>query len=145
MRMWVQCLASLSGLRIWPCCGSAECCRLAAATPVRTLAWELPYASGVALKKKKKKKNTFPGFPYRNVWPQNCILADECHYCTFKDKSDGLNSGSHDGLQGKGLDLKGAEHQVRKAWVSEFFWKQNHHVSPRQQLLFWVSAVCSQT
>ena len=30
-------------------------CRLAAATLIQSLAWELPYASGVALKKKEKK------------------------------------------------------------------------------------------
>ena len=31
-------------------------CRLAAIAPIRSLAWELPYASGAALKKKKKKR-----------------------------------------------------------------------------------------
>ena len=31
-------------------------CRLAAAAPIRPPAWELPYASGVALKREKKKK-----------------------------------------------------------------------------------------
>ena len=31
-------------------------CRLAAATPIGPLAWELPYAVGVALKRKKRKK-----------------------------------------------------------------------------------------
>ena len=30
--------------------------RLAAAAPIRPLAWELPYAAGVAQKRKKKKK-----------------------------------------------------------------------------------------
>ena len=30
--------------------------RLAAAAPIRPLSWELPYATGTALKKKKKKK-----------------------------------------------------------------------------------------
>ena len=39
-------------------------CRLAATALIRPLAWELPYAVGVALKKKKKKRkmgiyNTF--------------------------------------------------------------------------------------
>ena len=33
------------------------CCKPAAAALIGTLAWELPYASGAALKKKKKKKN----------------------------------------------------------------------------------------
>jgi len=31
------------------------CCRLAAAAPIRPLAWEPPYAMGVALKSRKKK------------------------------------------------------------------------------------------
>ena len=31
-------------------------CRLAFVAPIRPLAWELPYAVGIALKKKKKKK-----------------------------------------------------------------------------------------
>ena len=31
-------------------------CRLAAVAPIRPLSWELPYATGVALKKKKKEK-----------------------------------------------------------------------------------------
>ena len=30
--------------------------RLAAAAPIRPLAWELPYATGAALKKKEKKE-----------------------------------------------------------------------------------------
>jgi len=32
-------------------------CRPAAATPILPLAWELPYAAGMALKKKKRNKN----------------------------------------------------------------------------------------
>ena len=31
-------------------------CRLAAAVPIRPLAWEFPYAAGVALKRQKDKK-----------------------------------------------------------------------------------------
>ena len=31
-------------------------CRLAAAAPIRPLAWDLPYAASAALKKKRKKK-----------------------------------------------------------------------------------------
>ena len=40
-------------------CGSDPAllwCRPAAAAPIRPLAWELPHAVGLALKKKKKKK-----------------------------------------------------------------------------------------
>ena len=47
-------LALLSGLRIQHC--RELWCRLAAAAPIRPLAWELPYATGgEALKKKKKR------------------------------------------------------------------------------------------
>ena len=71
MRMQVQSLASLSGLRIWHCCKLQQrlqmqfgllwlWCGPVAASPilslawVLSLAWEFPYATGVALKKKKK-------------------------------------------------------------------------------------------
>ena len=53
--MQVQSLASPSGLRIWHCC--ELWCRLAAAALIWPLAWELPYATGVALKRKKKSKS----------------------------------------------------------------------------------------
>ena len=71
LRMWVQSLASLGGLRNWRCC-KLQCRsqmqpmallwlwhRLAAATLIHPLAWELLYAAGVALKRKKKKKKEF--------------------------------------------------------------------------------------
>ena len=38
-------------------------CRLMATAPIQPLAWELPYASGAALKAKKKKKKTSQGVP----------------------------------------------------------------------------------
>ena len=52
--MWVQSLASLSGLRIW-CCHELWC-RAAAVALIRPLAWEPPYAVGAALKKTKRLK-----------------------------------------------------------------------------------------
>ena len=65
-RMQVQSLASISGLNIRRCrelqcrsqmqLGSWLWHRLAAAAPIWPLAWELPYAAGMALKSKKKKK-----------------------------------------------------------------------------------------
>ena len=69
MRLRVQSLASLSGLRTWVAmsCGGVGriCgldpellwlwCRPAAVAHIRPLAWEPPYAVGTALKKKKKK------------------------------------------------------------------------------------------
>ena len=73
-------MASLSGLKIWCChnystghrCGSDPLylwlrCRLKAVAPILPLAWELPYAAGAALKRKrgekkegKKRKSQFP-------------------------------------------------------------------------------------
>ena len=67
MRLRVRSLASLSGLKIWHyrelwCrwqtklrSGVAVAVAQAVA-PVRPLAWEPPYAAGVALKSKKKKE-----------------------------------------------------------------------------------------
>ena len=61
MKLRVQSLALLIGLRIW--CGVGSRCGLdpellrpAAAAPIGPLAWESPYATGAALKSKKKKK-----------------------------------------------------------------------------------------
>ena len=41
-------------------------CRLTATAPIRSLAWEFPYAEGVALKKTKKKKKLL-GLPSRRA------------------------------------------------------------------------------
>ena len=64
MRTQVRSLASLSGLRIWCCESCGVGCRRgsdpvllwlwrrpAAISPIGPLAWELPYAGGVALKR----------------------------------------------------------------------------------------------
>ena len=69
MRMQIQYLALLSGLRIWHCrelwCSSqtqlwsgvnVTVRRLAATPPIWPLAWEPPYAMGVAFKKTKDKR-----------------------------------------------------------------------------------------
>ena len=47
--------------------------RLAAVAPIQPLAWEVPYATGVALKSEKKKKRipTFPGV--QKLWVLNMI------------------------------------------------------------------------
>ena len=68
MRLWVQSLASLSGLKIWHChelwCRSQT--RLGsgiavAVALIRPIAWEPPYAAGAALEKdKREKKIAFP-------------------------------------------------------------------------------------
>ena len=64
MRTWAQSLALFWGLRIW--CGHELWgrsqmqlwlwCKPAAVALIGPLAWELPYALGVALKEKRKKK-----------------------------------------------------------------------------------------
>ena len=56
MRMRVQSLASISGSGIQRCC--EPWCRLADAALISPLAWELPYAMGVALKSRKKEGGT---------------------------------------------------------------------------------------
>ena len=56
MRMQVQSLASINGLQIGRCC--ELWCRLVATAPIRPLAWEPPYATGVALRQKDKKIKT---------------------------------------------------------------------------------------
>ena len=56
MKMWVQPLASLSGLGIRSCC--ELCCRPAAAAPIGPLPWEPPYGTGVALKRHTHKKTS---------------------------------------------------------------------------------------
>ena len=55
MRIWVQSLASLSGLGIWHC--RELWCRRADAALIWPLAWELPYAANAALEFKKKQIN----------------------------------------------------------------------------------------
>ena len=63
--MWVQSMTSLGGLKIWHCCKlwySSDLmllwlwCRPATAALIWPLAWEVLYAAGVAIKRKRKKK-----------------------------------------------------------------------------------------
>ena len=102
MRMQVQSLAPLSGLKIqiclelWcrlqtrlrSCVAVAVWCRLAGTAPVKPLAWEFPYASGVARKRQIKNK-------IKSLWclnsvhtctqgcNRNCILATFEIFCLF--------------------------------------------------------------
>ena len=83
MRTWVRFLVSLSGLRI-QCCHELWCrlqtwlrsgvavlwCRLAAVAPTQPPAWERPYATSTALKKKRKKKKEFAPFCCGIVFPR---------------------------------------------------------------------------
>ena len=54
MRLRVRSLALRSGLRIWHCC--ELWCRPPATALIHPLAWDPPYAAGVALKEQKTKK-----------------------------------------------------------------------------------------
>ena len=74
MRIQVQSLTLLSGLRIQHCLVGHRCCLdpmllwlwpwPTAAAPVWSLVWELPYATGVTLKTKKK---NYPGTRYQTT------------------------------------------------------------------------------
>ena len=81
MRMRVRSLASPSGLRI-RCCPELRCrsqsgsdpallwlwCTLAAAALIQPLAWEPPYATGVALKRQKKEKHNKMGYCFLTTY-----------------------------------------------------------------------------
>ena len=54
MSCGVGCRRGSDAVLLWPWC------RLAATALIQTLAWELPYAMGVALKSLKKKKEKEP-------------------------------------------------------------------------------------
>ena len=89
MRMWVQSLALLRGLRIWRCCGCGIglrhsldpmwlwlWCRLASAAPTPPLAWEihmLQVQPEKAKQKQNKIKKTFQTFscPLRPLFSQS--------------------------------------------------------------------------
>ena len=79
MRMQVQSLALLSGLGsgLAVSCGTGRRCGSdpallclwrtpAAVAPIQPLAWEPPYAMGVALKRKKKKNSGFRNIDYHH-------------------------------------------------------------------------------
>ena len=88
MRLRVDPWLPLSGLRIQHClsCGLGHrhgldlvllwlWCWLAATAPIRSLAWEPPYAAGMALKKQKdKRKKCVARVPVVAHWIKNLIL-----------------------------------------------------------------------
>ena len=57
VRMQIQSLALLSGLRIRYCHMQMWLGSRIAIAPIRPLAWELPYAMGASLKREKKGEN----------------------------------------------------------------------------------------
>ena len=96
MRLWVQSLASLSGLRIQHCC-ELRCksqtwldlallwllCKPVAVAQIRFLAWELPYAAGVAPSPQKNFFNESINEYYLS-WPkQFCGKWNRTHILVF--------------------------------------------------------------
>ena len=93
--MWqVRSLASLSGLRIWPCCacgvgrrrGSDPAllwlwCRLAAVAPIGPLPWEPPCATGAALKNKTKQNNAWSLLGRARSQVPKCVWSDSKGRC----------------------------------------------------------------
>ena len=93
MKMWVQRLALLSGLRIWHChklwlghrCSSDLVllwlwCRPAAAL-IQPLAQELPYAISAAMKREKKKKKNVIA---KKSWPSSKPSVNHIFISTSK-------------------------------------------------------------
>ena len=80
MRLWVRSLALLSGSRIQRCC--ELWCRLSATAPIGPLAWEPPYATDVALKKKKKKIIAISWTHHRSLEDGAAWEIGLAHTCT---------------------------------------------------------------
>ena len=92
VRMWVWFLALLSGLRIQCCC--KLWCRHVAAALIWPLAWELPYAIGAIVKRKKilnldsktaviTTKTQCPVVPQYQKWQPACIRNGNLHAWGF--------------------------------------------------------------
>ena len=81
MRLRVQSLASLSGLRIQRC--HELWCKPAATAPIRPLGWEPPYAKSAVLEKTKRQKinkenkDTILGVP-------TVAQGDQQHLCSTR-------------------------------------------------------------
>ena len=68
MSCGVGCRCSSDPTLLWVWCG------LAAAALIGTLAWELPYAVGVALRRQKKKKKKKK--KRKEKWAWNCVSKE---------------------------------------------------------------------
>ena len=64
--------------RILFCHGCGMAVLPAAVAPTGPLAWEPPYSSGVALKRQKKKNNTFFNLSYWKTTPHKCPIILVC-------------------------------------------------------------------
>ena len=111
MRMQVQSLVLLSGLRMW-CWHELQCrlktwlrsqllwllCRLAAVALIWPLAWECPYAASKALKRKKKKKKSQEKLEnsFIETKAQLKAMEEQTGYCRRLNKwSRRQNKGNH--------------------------------------------------
>ena len=86
VKLWVQSLTSISGLRFW-CCRELWC-RPAAVTPIQPLAWESPYTAGATpkrQKKKRKKESEYSGSGHCK--DAGSILAQHCCNCSCSSDS----------------------------------------------------------
>ena len=100
MRIRVRFLASLSGLRIW-CCHELWC---RSQTPLGfydavavavagtcnsdlTPAWELPYATGLALKSKKKRKKEIGKLTLKFTWKEKGTATAKAMFIMSKVES----------------------------------------------------------
>ena len=77
MRMQLQSLTPLSGLKYY----RELYCRSPATAPVRPLAWDLPYAVGIALKKKKKDP------PPKKKIIRTVATKKKCSICYIKNNA----------------------------------------------------------
>ena len=71
MRMQIQSLASLSGLRIWRC--HELWCRQTAVAPIGPLVWEPSYAMGASLKKTKNTQKRTEHYTLRGKHRPNTL------------------------------------------------------------------------
>ena len=133
-------------------------CRPAAASPIRPLAWEPPYAAGAALEKIKRKKKMLPQIPMSRSF-DNCYVMGHSNVYTpprsrvqkRKDGADSLPCGfsfirsqgcfcPQCGICGEGLvesDLKPSllpHHSKRNASILHVFLKKATLISLRIQI-----------
>ena len=75
LSQWVGCTCSSDLVLLW------LWCRPVTTAPIQPLAWEPPYATSVALKRKKKKKEKRKTLEYTPLYI-NSINSKDLLYCT---------------------------------------------------------------
>ena len=127
-------LASLRGLRssVAVSCGVGHrhssdpillllWCRQAAAAPIQPLAWELPYAANLALKRKKKKKTPFfqitSSLKGVNLNLENLIYKQVYHSIIFENKKS-VETEMFKGGKGLNGSLPQMDYDVTTKWYA---------------------------